>query len=91
MKYLIYILTILRILDTLLDQAHYYVIYAKNFLRKLGNRLEYHLRNFVCYLHFEKPQQRERLLPELAERNQGKMEAIMNKFKRKLLVTQASL
>jgi hypothetical protein len=91
MKYPIYIPTIPRILDALLDQANHRVIYAENFPGKLGNRPEYHLRNFVRYLHLEKPQQRKRLLPELAERNQGKMEATMNKFKRKPLLTLASL
>ena len=91
MKYPIYIPTIPRMLDALLDQARYRVTYAENFPGKLGNRPEYHLRNFVRYLHLEKLQQRERLLPELAERNLGEMEAIMNKFKRKPLVTLASL
>jgi len=89
-KYPIYIPTIPRILDALLDQARYRVIYAENFPGKLGNRPEYHLRNFVRYLHLEKPQQQERMLPELAERNRGEMKAIINKFKRKPLVTLAS-
>jgi hypothetical protein len=90
MKYPIYIPTIPRILDALLDQARYRVIYAENFPGKLGSRLGYHLRNFVRYLHLEKPQQQERMLPELAERNREEMKAIMNKFKRKPLVTLAS-
>jgi hypothetical protein len=89
-KYPIYIPTIPRILDALLDQARYRVTYAKDFPGKLGNRPKYHLQNFVRYLHIEKPQQRERVLPELAERNRGDMEAIINKFKRKPLVTLAS-
>jgi hypothetical protein len=59
MKHPIYIPTIPRILDALLDQARYRVIYAENFPGKLGNRPSYHLRNFVRYLHLEKPQQRE--------------------------------
>ena len=78
-------------LDALLDQARYRVIYAENFPGKLGNRPKYHLQNFVRYLHLEKLQQRERVPPELAERNWGEMEAIVNKFKRKQLVTLASL
>jgi hypothetical protein len=90
-KYPIYIPTIPRILDALLDQARYRVTYAENFPGKLGNRPKYHLQTFVRYLHLEKPQQRERLLPELAERNRGEMEEIINKFKRKPLVTLASL
>jgi hypothetical protein len=90
-NYPIYIPTIPRILDALLNQARYRVIYAENFTGMLGNRPQYHLRNFVRYLHLEKPQQRERVLPELAERNRGNMEAAMNKFKRKPLVTLTSL
>lgn len=89
-KYPIYIPTIPRILDALLDQARYRVTYAENFPGKLGNRPKHHLQTFVRYLHLEKPQQRERVLPELADRNQGEMEAIINKFKRKPLVTLAS-
>jgi len=83
--------TISRMLDALLDQACYRVIFAENFLGKLGNRPKYHLQNFVRYLHLEKPQQRERVLPELAERDRGEVEAIINTVKRKPLVTLASL
>ena len=68
MKYPIYIPTIPRILDALLDQARYRVIYAENFPGRLGNWPTYHLQNFVRYLHLEKSQQWERILPELAER-----------------------
>ena len=78
-------------LDVLLDQARYRVTYAENFPGKSSNRPRYHLQNFVRYLHLEKPQQRERVLLELAERNRGEMEVIINKFKRKLLLTLASL
>jgi len=91
MKYPIYIPTVPRMLDALLDQARYRVTHAEEFPGKLGNRPVYHLQNCVRYLHLEKPQQRERVLPELAERNRGEMEAISNKFKRKPLVTLASL
>lgn len=87
----IYIPTIPRMLDALLDQARYGVTNAENFPGKVGLRTSYHLRNFVRYLHLEKPQQREKLLPMLAERNQGQMEAAINKFKRKPLLTLASL
>jgi hypothetical protein len=83
--------TIPRILDALLDQARYRVMYAEKSPGKLGNWPEYHLLNSVRYLHLEKPQQRERVLPELAEHNPGKVEAIINKSKRKPLVTLASL
>jgi hypothetical protein len=91
MKHPISIPTIPRILDALLDQARYRVTHAENFSGKLGNRPIYHLETCVRYLHLEKPQQRERVLSELAERNRGDMEAIINKFRRKPLVTLASL
>ena len=51
----------------------------------------YHLQNRGRYLHLKKLQQQERMLPELAERNRGDMEAIINKVERKPLVTVASL
>jgi hypothetical protein len=78
-------------LDALLYQACCRVIFAENFLGKLGNRPKYHLQNFVRYLHLEKLQQREKVLPELAERDRGEVEAIINTFKRKSLATLASL
>ena len=90
-RYPIYIPTIPRMLEALMDQARYRSMFAENLHEKQSIRLEFHLRNFVRYLHLEKPQQRERLLPELAERNRGEMEAIINKFKRKPLLTLASL
>jgi hypothetical protein len=91
MKYPIYIPTIPRILDALLDQARYRVTYAENFPGKLGNRPIYHLKTCIRYLHLEKPQQREWVLSELAERNRGEIEVIINKFSRKPLVTLASV
>jgi len=63
-------------LDALLHRARHRVIYDEN---------------FVCYLRLEKLQQRKRVLLKLTERNRGEMEAIINKFKRKPLVTLASL
>jgi hypothetical protein len=91
MKYPIYIPNIPRIIDALLDQARYRVAYAEIFPEKGGNRPKYHLRNLVRYLHLEKPQQRGKMLSELAERNRREMEVIINTFKRKPLVTLASL
>ena len=93
MKYPVYVPSLPRMFDALLDQARYRVTHAENFPGggRLGNRPRYHLQNFVRYLHLEKAQQRERLLPELAERNRGEMGLIMDNFKRKPLVTLASL
>lgn len=87
MKYPFYIATIPRMLDALLDQARYRVTHADDFPGISGNRPIYHVTNFVRYLHLEKPHQRERLLPELAERNREMMEAILDKYKRKPLFT----
>lgn len=91
MDYPIYIPTIARILDALLDQASHRVTNAESFPEKKGNRPINHLNTCVRYLHLEKPVQRARVLPELAERNRESMEAIMNKFQRKPLLRLASL
>lgn len=91
MDYPIYIPTIPRMLDALLDQARHRLTNAESFPEKQGNRPMNHLNTCVRYLHLEKPLQRERVLPELAERNRESMEAIMNKFQRKPLLRLASL
>ena len=90
-KYPIYIPSIPRMLDALLDQARYRVTHPEN-LSELGtNRPRYHLHNFIRYLHLEKATQRGKVLPELAERNRGEMELLLDKFQRKPLVTLSSL
>lgn len=88
----IYIPSIPRMIDAMLDQARYRVTHPEEFSNLIrGNRPRYHLRNFTRYLHLEKPTQRERVLPELAERNREEMEVLVDKFKRKPLLTLASL
>ena len=77
-------------LDAQLDQARYHVTHPEDFPGLLGNRPRYHLRNFIRYLHL-KLTQREKVLPELAERNRGDMEVLLDKYKRKPLLTLASL
>jgi hypothetical protein len=89
-KYPIYIPSIPRMLDAQLDQARYRVTHPENFPDLGTNRPRYHLRNFIRYLHLEKPTQRGKVLPELAERNRGEMEILLDKFQRKPLVTLAS-
>lgn len=86
----IYIPSIPRMIDALLDQARYRVMHPEEFPTP-GDRPRYHLRNFIRYLHLEKPTQREKVLPELVERNRGEMEVLLNKYKRKPLVTLASI
>jgi hypothetical protein len=90
-KYPIYIPSIPRMLDALLDQARYRDGHPEKISYLSGHRPRYHLSNFTRYLHLEKPTQRERVLPELAERNREAMEVILNKFKRQPLLTLASL
>lgn len=90
LKYPVYIPTTPQMLDALPSQARYCVIYAENPPGKLGDRSRYHLQNFVRHLRLGKPRQRKRVLPELAECNRGEMEMIIDKFKRKPLVTLAS-
>jgi hypothetical protein len=72
-----------------LDQARFRIQHPNHSV--LGNRPRYHLGNFICYLHLEKPMQRKRLLQELADRNRKEMVVLLDKFKRKPLATLASL
>ncbi len=79
----IFVPSIPKICDAVLDQHRYRTTHAGNFQRKKGNRPAYHLCNFVRYLYLERQSQRELLLPLLAERNRAEMEQIVNAFKRK--------
>jgi hypothetical protein len=78
-------------LIAMLDKARYRVTHPENFPELGTNRPKYHLRNFIRYLHLEKPTQRGKMLLELAERNRGEMEVHLNKFRRKPLVSLAFL
>ena len=91
MDYPIYIPSIPCMLDAMLDQSHYRVTHPEEYPSVIENRARYHLSNFIRYLHLEKLVQREKVLPELAERNRGEMKVLLDKFKRKPLVTLASL
>jgi hypothetical protein len=86
-NYPVFIPTIPRILDALMDQVRRQVV---NF-NDGGHRPDVHLKCFVRYLHLETPQQRERVLSELAERNWGLMEMIIALYKRKPLLSLDSL
>jgi hypothetical protein len=47
-------------LDAMLDQARYRVTHPENFPELGTNQPKYDLRNFIRYLHLEKPTQWER-------------------------------
>ncbi|KAI9850135.1 MAG: hypothetical protein M1824_003652, partial [Vezdaea acicularis] len=79
----IFVPSIPRICDAVLDQLRYRTTHAENFQGKVGNRPSYHLSNMIRYLYLERLSQRELLLPLLAERNRAEMERRINKFKRK--------
>jgi hypothetical protein len=79
----IFIPSIPRICDALLDQLRYRKTHAENFPKVLGNRPSYYLTNFIRYLYLERPSQQKLLLPLLADRNRGEMELMVNKFMRK--------
>ena len=79
----IFVPSIPKICDAILDQLRYRTMHPENFQSKQGNRPAYHLGNFVRYLYLERQPQRELLLPLLAERNRAKMEQIVGAFKRK--------
>ena len=52
-KYPIYISSIPRMLDALLDQVRYRVTRPEYIPNRVGNLPRYHLRNFIRYLHLE--------------------------------------
>ncbi|MCJ1274917.1 hypothetical protein MMC21_002715 [Puttea exsequens] len=79
----IFVPSIPKTCDAILDQLRYRTTHAENFQNKKGNRPAYHLRNFIRYLYLERQSQRELLLPLLAERNRAEMEQIVSAFKRK--------
>jgi hypothetical protein len=84
----VYVPSIPRFIDALLDQQRYRQAHAEtyNYVSILDTLPSYHLSNFIRYLHLEKPHQREKLMPELAERNRADMEARLNRYKRKPLL-----
>jgi hypothetical protein len=82
-RFPIYVPSIPRICDALLDQLRYRITHAENFPRKLGNRPSYHLSNLVRYLYLERESQLELLLSQLAERNRAEMKEKASTFKRK--------
>lgn len=79
----VFIPSIPKMCDAILDQLRYRVTHAEELHKGSGNRPAYHLRNFVRYLHLEKPSQRRLLLSLLAERNRPEMELRITGFKRK--------
>lgn len=89
----LFVPSIPRVCDALLDQLRYRTTHAENFRGKRGNRPAYHLQNFIRYLYLERLSQRKLLLPLLAERNQTEMEQMINSSKRKptLAMVKASM
>ena len=79
----IFVPSIPKICDAILDQLRYRTTHAENYQAKLGDRPSYHLHNFVRYLYLERQSQRELLLPLLSERNRAEMEQRASTFKRK--------
>ncbi|KAH0565360.1 hypothetical protein GP486_001243 [Trichoglossum hirsutum] len=84
-SYPVYVPSIPRLVDALLDQVRYRQTHIETYnYTSMPNMLpSYHLSNLIRYLHLERTYQREKLIPELAERNRAEMERRMNKFKRK--------
>ncbi len=70
----IFVPSIPKICDAVLDQLRYRITHADNFQSNTGN---YHLR------YLERQSQRDLLLPLWAQRNRAGMEQRMNSFKRK--------
>ncbi|MCJ1470784.1 hypothetical protein MMC07_009431, partial [Pseudocyphellaria aurata] len=91
MKYSSFISKIPRILNALPDQARYLITHAEKYPSGDVNRPIYHLTNCVPYFHIDKPQQLERMLPELAGRDREMTEAVFDICKCKPLFMLASL
>ncbi|KAI9773524.1 MAG: hypothetical protein M1839_002060 [Geoglossum umbratile] len=87
-KYPVYVPSIPRFVDALIDQVRYRQTHNEtyNYKSMLHTLSAYHLTNLIRYIHLEKPHQRGKLIPELAERNRADMETRMNKYKRKPLL-----
>lgn len=81
----VYIPSIPRFIDSLLDQHRYRLNHPETYkYNKIPFSLPlYNLSNLIRYLHLEKPHQREKLIPELAERNRADMVMRLNNYKRK--------
>ncbi|KAI9763497.1 MAG: hypothetical protein M1839_006445 [Geoglossum umbratile] len=84
-NYPVYVPSVPRLVDALLNQVIYRQAHLEtyNYVSILDTLPSYHLTNLIRYLHLEKPHQREKLIPELAERNRADMETRMNRYKRK--------
>lgn len=88
--YTVYIPTIPRVLDALIDQAP---VQCEQFKEapESASRVMNHLRNFVRYLHLDTTRQREIIMGEVSERNRVPMESFIECFKRKPLLSLDSL
>jgi hypothetical protein len=88
-KHPVYAPSIPRFIDALLDQQRYRLAHVEtyNYGTRRATLPLYHLSNLIRYLHLEKPYQREKLIPELAERNRADMETQLDRYKRKPLLT----
>jgi len=74
-----YVPSIPSFVNAYLDQVRYRQTH-NNYGSTLSILPCYHLLNLIRYIHLEKPYQREKLFPELAERNRADMEMRMNKI-----------
>jgi hypothetical protein len=85
----IYVPSVPRLVDALHDQIRYRQKHMEtyNYMSMRYTLPSYHLSNLTRYLHLEKPYQREKLIPELAERNRAAMETLLDRYKRKPLLT----
>jgi hypothetical protein len=85
----IYVPSIPRLIDALLDQIRYRQNHVETYkyVSMRDTLPSYHLSNLTRYLHIEKPYQREKFISELAERNRADMETRLDGYKRKPLLT----
>lgn len=89
----VYVPSIPRFIDSLLDQHRYRQTHdtTDNSALTPCSLPSYHLSKLIRYLHLEKTYQREKLIPELAERNRADMEMRLDKYKRKPVLTSKNI
>ncbi|KAK2813882.1 hypothetical protein FQN50_000283 [Emmonsiellopsis sp. PD_5] len=78
----IFVPTITRMIEALLDQDRYRHEHARE-LDVLTNRPGDHISNFVSALYLERPHQQAKLLPHISDHNLSSMEAKLAGFKRR--------
>ncbi|KKZ67431.1 hypothetical protein EMCG_06882 [[Emmonsia] crescens] len=90
----LFIPTIPRMIDALLDQDRYCHDHARdsnNYDNLLASRLAEHITSFVKCLYLERPPQQEKLLPHISGHNRSTLDARLAGFRRRPTIVLDSL